>query len=395
MRARLRTKTLVLIAAAALLALAIGPFTGGASSQTGDTSAGQNPLAGNGMWIWYLSRSSHGKLGKIAKKARSHRIDTVLIKSGDGTHYWSQFSARVVSRLHAGGIDVCAWQFIYGDKPGKEAKVGAAAVAKGADCLVLDVEGQYEGKYPQASYFMAKLRSLVGQDYPLGLASFPYVDYHPGLPYSVFLGPGGARFNLPQVYWHAIGVSVGEAYKHTFIFNRVYRRPVDPLGQTYGSPPIRQIQRFRRLAISYGLDGVSWWDWQETSKKEWRALGRKVDEGVSGVRRPKVYPTLAKGSRGDLVVWAQEHLKGAGESLRINGAYKRATVRAVKSFQRSKRLAVDGKIGAKTWRLLLAERPKMVDWSSRSRRKAGASLSAPSSASLPAVRDEIPSPRGR
>ncbi len=95
------------------------------------------------------------------------------------------------------------------------------------------------------------------------------------------------------------------------------------------------------------------------------------------------------------MVWAQEHLKGAGEKLRVNGVYNRATVRAVKGFQRSKRLAVDGKIGPKTWRLLLAQRPKMVDWSTKSRRKAGASGVAPRSASLPAIRDEIPPPADR
>src|SRR5215204_3536781 len=112
MRARLRTRTLALIAAAAALTLGVGPLTGGASSQTTDEGAKEkNPLAGDGMWIWYMSRSSHGKLGAIAKKARANGIETVLIKSGDGTHYWSQFSPSVVSGLHARGHNVCAWQF--------------------------------------------------------------------------------------------------------------------------------------------------------------------------------------------------------------------------------------------------------------------------------------------
>ena len=111
--------------------------------------------------------------------------------------------------------------------------------------------------------------------------------------------------------------------------------------------------------------------------------------------RPKSYPTLAKGSRGDLVVWAQEHLKGAGESLKVTGVYNRKTARAVKSFQRSKKLGVDGKLDARTWRRLLDEKPKVVHWSNRSRSKAGAYASAPRSASLPAVRDEIPSPGDR
>ena len=36
-------------------------------------------------------------------------------------------------------------------------------------------------------------RQAIGPEYPLGLTSFPYVDYHPRVPYSIFLGPGGAQ----------------------------------------------------------------------------------------------------------------------------------------------------------------------------------------------------------
>ncbi len=363
--------------------------TGGA----GGGSGAANPYRGNGMWIWYVGRSSGGDPRRIARKAHRHRIRTVYVKSSDGGDAWSQFNRSFVAALHARGLRVCAWQFVYGSHPAAEARRGAQAVRKGADCLVIDAESSYEGRYAAADTYIDKLRHRIGSRFPTALASFPYVDYHPGLPYSVFLGPGGARFNLPQVYWHTIGVSVGSAYKHTFVYNRVYRRPIDPLGQTYADPPIRQIQRFRRMAVSYGLDGVSWWDWQETTRKEWRALGRRIDEGVSGVRRPRSYPVLGRGSHGDLVVWAQEHLKGAGQSLRVNGVYNRKTARAVKGFQRSKKLAVDGRLGPQTWRKLLPVNPKMVDWSSRSRRKAGAT--APRSASLPALRDEIPPPSDR
>src|SRR5262245_40609258 len=145
-----RRRSLHALLATGLLAALAGPLSSGALSQAPGstpspaptTETGQkakNPLAGDGMWIWYLSHSSHGKLGKIARQARARGIETVLIKSGDGTHYWSQFSSSMVSRLHARGLNVCAWQFIYGRKAGKEARVGAAAVSRGADCLVLDV----------------------------------------------------------------------------------------------------------------------------------------------------------------------------------------------------------------------------------------------------------------
>jgi putative peptidoglycan binding protein len=397
MRARLRRHTLVLIAAAALVALAAGPLTG-ASSQTSDTNGKKSPLAGNGMWIWYLSHSSHGKLGAIAKKAHAHGIDTVLIKSGDGTGYWNQFSSGVVSGLHARGLNVCAWQFIYGDKPGKEAKVGAAAVARGADCLVLDVEGQYEGKYPQASYFMSSLRSMVGPDYPIGLASFPYVDYHPALPFSVFLGPGGAQYNIPQLYWKDIGTTVDTGYIHTWVWNRIYQRPIDPLGQVYNHPKAGQIKRFRALAMSHGFDGVSWWSWQSAGKRQWKAVGQPVSPASTGPYQS--YPFLRLGSKGDFVAWAQQLLAGGGYTVPVSGYYQASTQVAVLAFQHDHGLAQTGNLDVPTWEPLLQNNPLPVRWVSGggavpAKASGHVLLPPPKSANLPAVRDEIPPPRER
>ena len=243
---------------------------------------------------------------------------------------------------------------------------------------------------------MDKLRRKIGASFPTALTSFPYVDYHPALPYSVFLGPGGARYNLPQLYWHTIGVTVGEGYEHTFRFNRVYRRAIYPLGQTYDNPPIRQIRRFRRMAISYDFGGVSWWSWQETNRREWRALGRDVDGGVSGAGRSgSGYPVLSKGSRGDLVVWAQEHLKGAGEPVPVTGYFgDKTAARGEDASSAPRATSATASIGAQTWRALLDVKPRMVDWSSRrSRRRReapGAPRAALGLAAGAALRDPAP-----
>jgi hypothetical protein len=393
---------ILLAAAIALLAAggAAAASDGGTSASHGSQRGGSaNPYRGDGMWIWYVSRSSGGDLGRIARKAHRGGIETVYIKSSDGSSAWSQFTRGLVSYLHARGLRVCAWQFVYGIHPGAEARRGAEAVRKGADCLVIDAESNYEGRYGAADAYVDKLRHRIGASFPTALTSFPYVDYHPGFPYSVFLGPGGAHYNLPQLYWRTIGVTVGEGYEHTFRVNRVYRRGIYPLGQTYDNPPSRQLRRFRRMAISYDFGGVSWWSWQETKTRAWRALGRDVEAGISGAGRPgDGYPVLSKGSRGDLVVWAQEHLKGAGEPVPVTGYFGDITRRAVRRFQRSKDYVDDGHIGPRTWRALLDVKPRMVDWSSkRSRRvaKRSAAAGAPRSASLPALRYEIPPPSER
>lgn len=371
------------------------------SHHTTAKAAPFNPWGGRGMWVWYVSASNGGNLGSIIATAHKYGISTLTIKAGDGTSAWSQFNPSLVSTLHAAGLHVCAWQYVYGNYPTTEAQIGAAAARDGADCLVIDAESEYEGKYVSAQTYMTELRHLVGAGFPVALASFPYVDYHPAFPYSVFLGPGGAQYNTPQMYWRDIGVSVDTVYAHTYDYNRVYGRPIAPLGQVYDNPPTNQIIRFRMMSRSYAAAGVSWWDWQEASSSGWRAVAQPAG-WITGYTATTATPELRKGSTGDLVVWAQEHLISAGFQIPVDGGYGAQTLTAVKSFQTAHGLTADGVIGSATWAALLRYTPATVLWTksgaqiSRAIRSTARAIGArlvaplPKNARLPAKRDEIP-----
>ena len=328
------------------------------------TSPSGTAFDGNAMWIWYLSQSDGGNISAIAAQARKAGVTTVFIKSSDGGSAWSQFAPGTVAALKARGLHVCGWQYVYGSHPIEEADLGAQAKSNGAECLLIDAESEYEGRYASAQTYIQHLRSLVGPSFPIALASFPYVDYHPQLPYSVFLGPGGAQFNAPQMYWRDIGVSVDYIYSHTYTWNREYQRPIIPLGQSYTDPPPSDLVRFRQLASAYGANGLSWWDWQETTGRGWQAIGQSVSS-LSGFAPATGYPVLSKGSSGDPVVWMQEHLATAVPSTPTSGVFDSGTQKAVESFQSSHGLTVDGVVGAKTWSALLALSPTPVDWVAR------------------------------
>lgn len=334
---------------AVMLALATGASAG-------------TPLDGSGMWIWYVSHSG-GSAKAIAEQAHKHHVRTVLIKSSDGAGSWSQFTPTLVSNLHRRGMRVCAWQFVYGTSPVAEARRGAEAVADGADCLVIDAESSYEGRYPSADRYVRELRHRIGHRYPLALATFPYVDYHPAFPYSVFLGRGGARLNVPQVYWRAIGDSVTTSLGHTARWNRPYHRPLYPLGQTYQNPPSKQLRRFRRLSAGYGAHGVSWWSWQETGGREWSAIGRRIHAPYPDPKR--TFPRLARGARGDTVVLLQELLRSAGQRVGVTGVFGDSTTRAVRRFQNSVGIHTGGIADGATWRALRRFRPVRVNWRRR------------------------------
>ena len=330
-----------------------------------------------GMWIWYLSASSGGDLPTIAARAQAAGIKTLYVKSSDGaSNYWSQFSPQLVAEVHALGLNICAWQYVYGNNPAGEAALGVRAVQSGADCLVIDAEVEYDGKYAAAQTYMQDLRAGVGASYPIGLASFPYVDYHESVPYSVFLGPGGAQYNVPQIYWHAIGDSPDSAYAHTYVENRIYGRPIVPLGQLYGSVPASQIERFRQVAAAYGAPGFSWWDWQSASAAAWSALTAPITD-LTPVTVTQSWPVLAQHARGDQVVWLQEYLAAAEPQTPTNGIFDAATVSALEAFQTSRGLPPTGVADASTWPALLALTPIPVQWSSSAPPRGGTGPTGP------------------
>jgi hypothetical protein len=325
-------------------------------------------FTGQGMWIWELNKSSGGSLDAIAAQAAASGVTTVFLKSSDGGTgaLWPQFSPAIVQGLKARGLHVCAWQFVYGDHPDGEAALGAQAVANGAECLVADVEDQYGGKYVAAQTYLTDLRAAIGPDFPLGLTSFPYVDYHPSVPFSVFLGPGAAQANLPQMYWKSIGVSVDTVYQHAYAHNLLYGRPILPLGQTYDSPPSGDIVRFRELASAFGAAGLSWWSWQSTSSSGWSALATPFAPVPPAAAPPP--PTLQQGAKGDEVIWLQEHLAAdpASAAVPINGVYDSSTIAAVQAFQSEHALPITGQADPATWATALSLPPVAVTWTTGS-----------------------------
>ncbi len=327
------------------------------------TTASGTAFAGQGMWIWYVSASDGGNVASIVAQAHAAGVSTLFVKSSDGSsNYWSQFSPQLVAELHANGLKVCAWQYVYGTNPTGEAELGAQAAANGAECLVIDAESQYEGHYAAAQTYIATLRAKVGPSYPVGLASFPYVSYHPSFPYSVFLGPGGAQFNAPQMYWHDIGTSVAQVFVTTFEQNLIYGRPILPLGQTYGGVSPTEIVSFRSLASAYGAAGDSFWDWQETSAAGWASLVAPPNPALTVPQPELTSPLLREGAKSDQVLWLQEHLATAVPGQPTTGIFEASTKANLELFQTAHGIAASGETDPNTWAALLALAPVAVNW---------------------------------
>jgi hypothetical protein len=383
---------------------------GGATPAQGQTPApgqtpAQSPFDGNAMWIWQLPKA--GSWAQVAKKAKANNVSALYIKSANGSYEWTQFTPAMVDYFQSQGLKVCGWAYLYGGSPKwgtptQEAIASASAYLKdGADCFIMDPETEYEGRdrYVAADRYMTKLRQLVGPDFPVALATFPYVDFHGSMPYSVFLRPdGGAQGNAPQMYWDTIRVTPDRIFARTYGWNQLYGRPIYPIGQTYKGegrstyPKTADIKRFRRLAQAYGSTGVSWWEWTQSTSSGFRSATKPL----SSVAAPKqaVLPTISRGGRGDWVVWAQEHLNGAGRAVPVTGTFGTQTQNAIRAFQTANVLPVTGKLDPATWQALLQVTPVSTRWASAKRGPASAAAvgsggSAPQSAGIPAKRNEL------
>jgi peptidoglycan hydrolase-like protein with peptidoglycan-binding domain len=163
------------------------------------------------------------------------------------------------------------------------------------------------------------------------------------------------------MYWKDIGQSVDTLYANTYIANRIYQRPLFPLGQTYGGVSSSDLLRFREEAVDYGATGTSYWDWQETTSAGWSTLAAPLAPLTSVVPNQE-YPELKSGSKGDEVLWLQEHLASAVPAQETTGVFGSQTTSNLISFQNAHGLPPTGVAEPATWQALLALPPVAVDW---------------------------------
>jgi hypothetical protein len=316
-----------------------------------------SPFDGQGMWIWQVSRSEGGDVARIAARASEAGMSHVVVKAAHGTQRWPQFSAPLVDALHAAGLKVCAYQRALAIRPAAEARVLARAVTVGADCLVIDAEIEYQGRYAAARAYVAALRAAVGPELPVGLTSFPYVDLHGTFPYSVFLGPGGAQVNLPQMYWRLLGTSVPGVFARTWAQNAVYGRPIVPLGQAFYGARRSEVRQFRAMAAARGAAGVGWWVWQHATPAHWAGMTDALPPPVTLLRSAPAFATLARGAAGDPVRWLQLRLRAAGERVPVTGRFLGLTEQAIARFRTRAGLPPGVVADDALWSALLAAAP--------------------------------------
>jgi hypothetical protein len=348
-------------AAASAVSPAFSPAAASAVSPASSPAAASavSPLTGTALWTGEIPTGTTP--AQLAAETAQAGVHTLFVKGADGVTAEPQLTPTLVNELRANGVGVCAWTFAYGINPTAEAAAAIAAVREGAQCLIVDAEEQYDSLYGAAQLFVRTLRAQLGSQFPIGLAGQAEVLQHPTFPYSVFLGPGGFNFDLPQVYWLDFALSVQAAYATTIAENSIYGRPILPVGQLYGNVAPVEIEQFRALAGAYRSPGMSFFDLASAQPDELAALAAPAPKLAA---RATVPVTVRAGADGDEVVWAQELLNAAGARLPVGGFLGAQTARAIARFQTRHRLPATGALGPATWKALLRFKAREPSWTS-------------------------------
>jgi hypothetical protein len=230
-------------------------------------------LTGKGFFIWKVKSCENGNASAIASTALAAGLTHVLIKIADGPNPFNIDSSRntdllppVVEALHANGIQVLGWHYIYGYNPTGEAQIAAQRVSGlGLDGYVIDAEKEFKlpGRAAVARTFMAELRRRL-PDTLVAFSSFRFPTFHPQVPWKEFLQH--CDFNMPQVYWEQAHNPAAQLRRCVDEFaNLPVVRPMIPTGCAYGvgswAPKPMEMTEFLNTARELKLQAANLYSW--------------------------------------------------------------------------------------------------------------------------------------
>ncbi len=304
-------RTTQIFCAISLLMVSLGGFNRTAQAALDNGVEPEN--LGKGDWIWQVPNAEANvgasSVQGLVNYEKSKGMRFVIVKGADGGQIWSQFTSDLVTRFHASGIKVFAFQYVYGSYYGSgqvAAEISAANYLMSItdssgvpmDGFMIDAEIQYNGEPSDAITYCQGIRAvypnrcLTHSPYPIPSynTSFPYIEFgrycDVVMPqdywYDQFEGNGGVTpqymadlMNSDWVYWQGVWQGEGDGSSV---------KPLAPIGQGFqGDSPIAipgsQLTDFMLCLKTNtpcptvgGIRGISFWVCDEHSSDHWNAL---------------------------------------------------------------------------------------------------------------------------
>ncbi len=230
-------------------------------------------LQGKGFMIWKVPSCEGGNAAQIAAAAQAAGLTHVLIKIADGPYPYNvdkttkvDLVPPVVAALHAKGIQVWGWHYVYGYNPVAEAQMAVQRVKElGLRGYVIDAEAEFEkpGMAAVAKTFMNELRKGLPQK-PVALCAYRWPSYHPQFPWDAFMEK--CDYNMPQVYWMQAHNPAAQLERTVREFNAMhYVRPIMPTGPVFREagwgPTAVEIQEYLQACRDLNLSATNFFAW--------------------------------------------------------------------------------------------------------------------------------------
>jgi hypothetical protein len=314
---------------------------------------------GKGMWLHHLDQA--GTAAAIVSKAKAVGLTHLYLRVGSSKKgFYNQYGLNnLLPAAHAAGIKVVGWDFPYLFDPAADADRAAAEIAYTTpdghrmDAFSADIETASEGvnlTAEGARAYGARLRELVGADYPL-IATVPRPSPKRAFPFAA----ATASFDAiaPMVYWQNRDPATDAAQAMADL--APFGKPVLLIGQAYdggseggpvGPPPRSALDRFMATALSHGAVGVSFWVWHTATAEHWAAIN---DAGAWEL-------SAADPSTAGRVTYLQRLLNLYGQAVTVDGDMGPQTRGALATVQQSLGLPGTGTLDQPTFSSLFGLR---------------------------------------
>ena len=233
-----------------------------------------------GLYVWRTQdKDGNSWASQIVRDVLASKVNDLYVKVANGIYDYPFEEENVknleyiFSSIEDDPVRAWGWHYVFLDYPIKEAKKAYEQIQRwNLVGYVINAESHAKGKFTNAKIFIEELRSLVGEDFTLGLSSYRYPMYHQKLPWKQFLSV--VDFNQPQVYWLKAHNAV-EQLDLTIERTRAYEKlievdpvPIHPLLCAFSDYPqewkpkeTSMIDVFEH-ARKIGLPSAAWYEWK-------------------------------------------------------------------------------------------------------------------------------------
>lgn len=233
-------------------------------------------MNGLGFLIWQLATiMKYRNPSQLVALCYQMGVSWISIKIANGQKPYNQIAGSddilidYLDTLRAAGIDVGGWVYTY---PMPQAYPVAEAALYHERVLflrlshlLLDVECEW--KKPGLAKQIDQICDIRHPGFPVGLCSYRYPNFHPGIDWKTWLKQPEITFSAPQVYWEQAHNPAYQLRKSYDQYRKLTNKPYYPIGSSYGAgawqPTPQDLVTFIETARAmncgaYGFYSLDW-----------------------------------------------------------------------------------------------------------------------------------------